>query len=125
MMLHWVIAASVLFLYISSWWMLGLPLPSDEFTYRVIPSQLHKNIGLSILLFAVVMAALQIRNKGSNSPEDRNRFQKLANFDHAVVYFLIAACCITGFLSSSYSGWETSFLGLRFCECRRFSKHRR
>ncbi len=107
--LHWVIAASVFFLYISSWWMLALPLPSDAFTYRVLPFQLHKNIGLSILIFAVVMAALQIKNNGSNDLEARSRFQKLLNFDHAVIYFLVAACCITGYLSSSYSGWGTSF----------------
>ena len=109
MLLHWVIAASVFFLYISSWWMLALPLPSDEFTYRVIPFQLHKNVGLSILLLAVVMAALQIKSNKNNGIEARSRLQKLFNPNHMVIYFLIAACCITGFLSSSYSGWTTSF----------------
>ncbi len=107
--LHWVIAASVFFLYISSWWMLALPLPSDEFTYRVLPFQLHKNIGLSILVFAVVMAAVQISSNGNNVLKARSGIQKLLNFDHVVIYFLVAACCITGYLSSSYSGWETSF----------------
>ncbi|MCH8265585.1 MAG: cytochrome b/b6 domain-containing protein [Proteobacteria bacterium] len=108
-MLHWVLASSVLFLFASSWWMLSLPLPSAEFTYRVLPFQLHKNIGMTLLLITVTMAAIRIAN-GSNRHLDKpDRMQKLAALDHLIMYFLLAACCFSGYLSSSYSGWETSF----------------
>ncbi len=49
---HWLMAINVFFLFMSSWWMLALPLPSENFT--------------------------------------------------------ITFCCISGYLSSSYSGWGTT-----------------
>src|SRR5690606_33659058 len=54
---HSVLAASIFFLFASSWWMLALPLPSEDFRYRAFPFQLHKNIGLTL---AVVLGALLI-----------------------------------------------------------------
>ena len=108
-MLHWVLASSVFFLFASSWWMLSLPLPSAEFTYRVLPFQLHKNIGITLLLIAVTMAAIRIAKGSNGHPKNPDRLQKLAALDHLIMYLLLAACCLSGYLSSSYSGWETSF----------------
>lgn len=34
---------------------------------------------------------------------------RLASIDHLTIYFLVAACCVSGYLSSSFSGWDTSF----------------
>ena len=33
--------------------------------------------------------------------------QRLASIDHVVLYVLVVAVCISGYLSSSYSGWGT------------------
>lgn len=44
--MHWLVAIGVFFLFVSSWWMLSLPLPSEDFTYRQLPFQLHKNVGM-------------------------------------------------------------------------------
>ena len=107
--LHWLIAASVIFLFISSWWMLALPLPSENFTYRQLPFQLHKNIGLTILIMVVVMIAIKVQSKLSESKQARSRLERLADLDHALTYVLIIACCVSGYLSSSYSGWETTW----------------
>ena len=49
--LHWILAVSIFFLFVSSWWMLGLPLPSKELTFREFPFQLHKNIGITLVFF--------------------------------------------------------------------------
>jgi cytochrome b561 len=108
-MLHWLLVASVLYLFVSSWWMLSLPLPSDEFTYRVIPFQLHKNIGITLLLCIMIMVGLRIRRHDREQQAARSKLQKLADLDHLLIYGLLAACCISGYLSSSYSGWETYF----------------
>ncbi len=89
--------------------MLSLPLPSAEFTYRVLPFQLHKNIGLTLLLITVTMAAIRIANGSNRHLHYPSRMQKLAALDHLIMYLLLAACCLSGYLSSSYSGWETSF----------------
>jgi len=58
-LLHWLLAASVFFLFISSWWMLSLPLPSEEFTYRELPFQLHKNIGITLFVAVITMTAMR------------------------------------------------------------------
>lgn len=100
--LHWIVAASVFFLFVSSWWMLGLPLPSDNFTYREIPFQLHKNVGLSLFALVVLMLWIYWRRRGRELPANR----KLV---HGLMYFLLIAGCATGYMSSSYSGWATTF----------------
>ncbi len=108
-LMHWLIAASVFFLFISSWWMLSLPLPSDIFTYRQLPFQLHKNVGITVFIIIIAMIAIRIFQKDKLIQEQKSRLEKLAELDHVLTYFLIAACCISGYLSSSYSGWETTF----------------
>ena len=105
--LHCLLAVSIFFLFISSWWMLSLPLPSEEFTYRELPFQLHKNIGLTVFLFAVVMITTALSRKRQSKPGARTKLERLTSFDHLIIYILIFACCITGYLSSSYSGWQT------------------
>ena len=109
--IHWLLAVSIFFLFISSWWMLALPLPSDEFTYRVIPFQLHKNVGMTLFIILTMLLYIRLKHRPepdvslSNKPVQR----KLAIADHVLLYGLIAACCISGYMSSSYSGWDTSF----------------
>ena len=87
--------------------MLSLPLPSDLFTYRELPFQLHKNVGLTLFVFIAAMFSIRIINKDRVVLASRTRMQKLADLDYMLIYFLLAACCLSGYLSSSYSGWET------------------
>ena len=107
MALHWIVAAAVMLLFASSWWMLSLPLPSDDYIYREIPFQLHKNVGLSLFLLVLVMIGLRIQHRLRGRTEARSTMQRLADIDHWILYSLLAACCISGYLSSSYSGWDT------------------
>ena len=106
--MHWLIAIGVIFLFVSSWWMLSLPLPSEDFTYRQLPFQLHKNIGITILVMVVAMIAIRIVKKRKQLQIQKSRLERLAALDHLLTYFLIIACCISGYLSSSFSGWETT-----------------
>ncbi|MBT3603479.1 MAG: cytochrome b [Candidatus Latescibacteria bacterium] len=107
--LHWLTAASIIFLFVSSWWMLALPLPSETFTYRQLPFQLHKNIGITVLIMVVAMIAFRIRNKLKKPKLAKGRLERLADLDHTLTYVIVIACCLSGYLSSSYSGWETSW----------------
>lgn len=108
--IHWVLAVSIFFLFISSWWMLALPLPSENFTYRVLPFQLHKNVGMTLFILLGMLFYIRLRHRPgpdvtmNNKPMQR----RLAIADHVLLYGLIAACCISGYMSSSYSGWDTS-----------------
>lgn len=106
--MHWLVAIGVIFLFVSSWWMLSLPLPSEDFTYRQLPFQLHKNVGITIMVMVVAMVALRIVKKRKQLQIKKSRLERLASLDHLLTYFLIIACCISGYLSSSFSGWETT-----------------
>tara|TARA_B100000029_G_scaffold168861_3_gene165066 strand:+ start:569 stop:1102 length:534 start_codon:yes stop_codon:yes gene_type:complete len=106
--MHWLVAIGVFFLFVSSWWMLSLPLPSEDFTYRQLPFQLHKNVGITIMVMVVAMIAIGIVKKRKKLQIQKSRIERLASLDHLLTYFLIIACCISGYLSSSFSGWETT-----------------
>ncbi len=106
--MHWLVAIGVFFLFVSSWWMLSLPLPSEDFTYRQLPFQLHKNVGITIMVMVVAMIAISIVKKRKKLQIQKSRIERLASLDHLLTYFLIIACCISGYLSSSFSGWETT-----------------
>ena len=108
LILHWLIALGIFFLFASSWWMLSLPLPSDEYTYRVIPFQLHKNIGITLFFAMVLLAYLGIKHRSTKNEQLSNWHRKLARIDHIILYLLIFACCVSGYLSSSFSGWDTT-----------------
>ena len=105
---HWLIAISIFFLFVSSWWMLALPLPSENFTYRELPFQLHKNIGITIFVIISWLLAIRILKARERLNLSIKKSEKLAERAHLVIYFLIASCCISGYLSSSYSGWGTT-----------------
>ena len=105
---HWLMAINIFSLFISSWWMLALLLPSENFTFRELPFQLHKNIGITIFLGVIYLLAARvskIRRKAFKSNIKSERFVKKR---HLSLYFLITFCCISGYLSSSYSGWGTT-----------------
>jgi cytochrome b561 len=103
-------AISIFFLFISSWWMLGLPLASKEWRFREIPFQLHKNIGITLVGLIIILLYVRFRHR----PQPRlaqllsPRMRTLAVIDHVILYGLIIACCVSGYMSSSYSGWGTT-----------------
>lgn len=108
--LHFSLATGIFFLFISSWWMLRLPLASAEYQFRAFPFQLHKNIGITLVAVIVVMLYVRCRHRPMPpSPEALPpRTYKLAIVGHVALYLIILTCCVSGYLSSSYSGWGTS-----------------
>jgi cytochrome b561 len=108
--IHWLLAISIYFLFVSSWWMLALPLPSDDFTYRAFPFQLHKNIGMTLVMLLLVLLYVRFRRRpnAEKSGAMQPWMRKLAIVDHVTLYSLIFAVCLSGYLSSSYSGWGTT-----------------
>jgi cytochrome b561 len=108
---HWFVAISVFFLFVSSWWMLSLPLPSDEFRYREFPFQLHKNLGITIVLLLTATALIRVTGKRARvlMSTDTQAQQRLRLAGHVSLYVLVFAVCVTGYMSSSYSGWGTTW----------------
>ena len=101
--LHFLIALFVLFLFVSSWWMLGLPLPSGEYRFREFPFQLPKNLGITLVVMLLVL--LYVRFRRRPAPATRSglspRLHRVSIVDHVVLYVVILACCASGYLSSS------------------------
>jgi cytochrome b561 len=108
--LHWLIAASIFFLFVSSWWMMGLPLPSKELTFRELPFQLHKNIGITLVIVLTILLYVRFKHRPTppSAQELRPWMYKLAIIDHVILYVLIVAVCLSGYLSSSFTRWETT-----------------
>jgi len=108
---HWFFAVSIFFLFVSSWWMLALPLPSDVFRYREFPFQLHKNLGITImfLLFALVLVRIVRRQALAALDGETALMRNVRVGGHIALYLLILAVCLTGYMSSSYSGWATTW----------------
>jgi cytochrome b561 len=108
---HWFFAASIFFLFVSSWWMLALPLPSDVFRYREFPFQLHKNLGITVmfLLFALALVRI-VRHQALAALDGETALMRGVRVGgHIALYLLILAVCLTGYMSSSYSGWATTW----------------
>lgn len=105
--LHWLLALCIFFLFASSWWMLALPLPSDELRFREFPFQLHKNIGLTLLPLLALMMYARLRHRPSPHVEPGGLLAKIATVDHVVLYLLITAVCVSGYLSSAHTRWDT------------------
>jgi len=108
-LMHVIITVFVFFLLMSSWWMMALPLPSDIFTYRAFPFQLHKNVGLTLVVLVLVMLYARVaflsalRKAGAVVP----KMPASAKAQNLILYSLLLTCSISGYLSSSYSGWGT------------------
>jgi cytochrome b561 len=109
LLLHWFMAVSIFFLFVSSWWMLGLPLASAEYRFREIPFQLHKNLGITLVAAIIVLLYVRIKHRPQPDLDEilPSRMSRLAKTDHVILYVIIFACCVSGYLSSSYSGWGT------------------
>lgn len=107
---HWLIAVSIFFLFISSWWMMGLPLPSQELQFRAFPFQLHKNIGITLVVLLAILLYMRLKYRPAPPKDDDMKpwAYKLALLAHVAIYLLILAVCVTGFLSSAHTKWDTT-----------------
>ena len=105
--MHWLIAVSIFFLFASSWWMLALPLPSDVFRFREFPFQLHKNVGITLVVLLGILLYVRLRHRPPELPLS-SWMKRVATIDHVALYVLILATCVSGYLSSSFSGWGTT-----------------
>ncbi len=107
--LHWLLAVSIFFLFISSWWMMGLPLPSKELQFRPFPFQLHKNIGLTLVVLLAVLLYMRLKYRPAPPAQSDMKpwMHNLAILAHIAIYLLIFAVCITGYLSSAHTRWDT------------------
>lgn len=99
--LHWVIAIAILGMIFGGWYMSDLPdgAPGQYFLY-----QMHKSIGITILLLSVARIIWRAMNPPPPLPDDMNSLEKTAShLVHLGFYGLMIALPLTGWLYSSVS----------------------
>lgn len=108
-LLHWVVAALVLVTLPLGLYMVELPISPAKLKYY----SWHKWIGVTVFLLAVVRAAWRFGHRPPAPLPGQPRWQVVAAHGvHAVLYVLLIAAPLTGWLYSSAAGFPTVYLGL-------------
>ena len=106
-MLHWTIA--ILFISLIPMGIFASMIPEDT-EYRNAYYVVHKTLGVTVFLLVTVRL---IWNRLSRRPSLdsalTSREEKLAHRAHNTLYFMMLAIPVTGFMMTSYHGYETYF----------------
>ncbi len=98
---HWLIVALIIFQYTWAWRIDN----AEGFRIRLELVTQHKTIGMVVLLLAVLRLAWRLFNRPPDLPAGMPRWERLAaGLSHAVLYGLIFAVPLTGWLYSSAAG---------------------
>ncbi|MGH8570801.1 MAG: cytochrome b [Gammaproteobacteria bacterium] len=107
-LMHWAVAMLVFFQLGLGWYMEGLPKGPDRSAYFA----LHKSIGLTIFSLAALRLVWRATHPPPPLPASLPRWQNvLARCNHKLLYVLMFLQPVSGYLSSSFSGYTTSFFG--------------
>ncbi len=99
--LHWVIALAIIGMIFGGWYMTDLPdgAPGQYFLY-----QMHKSVGITILLLTVARIIWRVMNPPPALPDEMNGLEKTAShLVHLGFYGLMIVLPLTGWLYSSVS----------------------
>jgi cytochrome b561 len=107
--LHWVIALLIAGMIALGWIMTGLPEGQTAFALF----QLHKSIGITILLLSVARVIWRLMNRPPSEPAMPKWQAAVAAFVHVAFYVLIIAMPLSGWImvSAAPSGIATKLFG--------------
>ena len=109
MLLHWLMAAGVVALFALGWFMVDLPKGPERGYYFA----LHKSIGLTIFGLLLIRIYWRLRHTPPPLPQHLPRWQSaLAHVVHQAFYVALVAQPVSGYLSSSFSGYSTKWFAL-------------
>lgn len=108
-LIHWLTAVLVIALFALGWYMVDLPRgPERSETFA-----LHKSIGLTVLLLTAVRMFWRLRHPPPAYPETTERWRvRVARIVHMLFYVALVAQPLSGYLSSSFSGYKTRYFGV-------------
>ena len=108
--LHWTIAALILLVQVPA----GLTMTAvDPGTVQNVGYNIHKNTGLIIFLLAIVRLGWRWSHPVPVLPSDMPEWQaKTARTTHALLYIVLFAMPISGFLYTAMGGFPVPFLML-------------
>lgn len=91
-------------------YMADLPKGTEERTWFFT---LHKSIGLTLALLALIRLVWKLIAKSPPLPDMVSATQrKMANATHHLLYLMMFIQPISGYISSSFSGYKTKFWGI-------------
>lgn len=112
-LLHWSIATLIIVLFSLGLYMVELP--AD-----VVPSvrkpwfELHKSLGIMAFLLLIIRVFWRITHQPPSLPEAISQSKKqFISFMHVLFYISMLLQPISGYLSSSFSGYKTKIFGVQ------------
>src|SRR5689334_10001281 len=108
--IHWLIAAAIIFQIILGWRMGDGP--KGPTTFALV--QLHKSIGITILMLSLLRLAWKLFNPAPPPPVDQARWEQVAaKLVHVGFYVVMIGLPLTGWImvSASRSGIPTLLYG--------------
>ena len=107
--LHWFMALLIFTMFGLGWYMVDLPKGSPERTWFFA---LHKSIGLTLALSVLIRLGWRMIEKPPVLPDFIPVWKsRLATMTHHLLYFLMFLQPVSGYISSSFSGYKTKFWG--------------
>jgi cytochrome b561 len=108
--MHWAVAAAVVGLMILGWWMQTIP--KNPVGPRADAYNLHKSIGLTVLLLMALRLAWRVSHRPPELPPLPLWQARAAHAVHALLYVLMFLVAFSGYLGSAVSGYPVKFFGL-------------
>src|SRR3954465_4268638 len=108
--MHWIVAAVVLVQYPLGWWMQQIPKQPPG--PRAEMFNLHKSIGLAILALMIVRLGWRLAHRPPDFPPMPAWQARLARVTHILLYALLIALPLAGYLGSAFSGYPVRFFGV-------------
>ena len=115
--LHWLIAVIILAMIALGLYMVELPkqseLPPGEESVRAFYFLLHKSLGLTAAMLIVLRIIWRLTHKAPALPDTLSRWQqRAAGAVQGLLYTVMIAMPLSGYLQSMYSSYDTKFWGL-------------
>lgn len=108
-LIHWTTALLIIALFYIGWTMVDLPRGPE----RTENFALHKSLGITVLLLSIVRIYWRWRTPTPAYPESIARWKiRVARIVHALFYVALLTQPLSGYLSSSFSGYKTSWFGM-------------
>ncbi|HXX83962.1 MAG TPA: cytochrome b [Casimicrobiaceae bacterium] len=108
--LHWIIAVAVIGQVAMGWWMQEIP--KVPFGPRANAFNLHKSIGMTVLMIMAVRLAWRASHRPPSLPEMPPWQARAARVNHWVLYVCLFVQPLTGYLGSAVSGYPVLYFGL-------------
>jgi cytochrome b561 len=108
--IHWIMAILILGMIGLGFYMVGLEKGSAERSYFFA---MHKSIGLTLALLVVIRLIWKLRSTTPPLPDYIDPIKrKMATATHHLLYLLMFIQPVSGYISSSFSGYKTKFWGI-------------